>query len=253
VRLPHCEYVDFHCHLDLFDHPKEAVERAASSGVYTLLVTTTPSAWRGTCDLAGGARRIRIGLGLHPELAHERMHELELFREILPQAQYVGEIGLDGAPHCKAHFRTQQSVFSAILQAVTDAGGRILSLHSRRAVSEVLDTLSSFPSSGVAVMHWFTGTRAQLKRAIDLGCWFSVGPGMLRTDAGRERIKCMPLDRILTETDGPFVMQGGSSAGPWDIPAIVQKLADTVCIREDELAHLIAGNFRRLVASSGSE
>src|ERR1035437_8151628 len=57
-----------------------------------------PSAWQGTSALAAPTKRIRTALGLHPQLAHERMNELPLFDSYLPETRYVGEIGLDGAP-----------------------------------------------------------------------------------------------------------------------------------------------------------
>jgi len=61
--------IDFHCHLDLYPSPQEIVSECNRRGLYVLGVTTTPSAWEGTSKLVASARRIRIALGLHPELA----------------------------------------------------------------------------------------------------------------------------------------------------------------------------------------
>jgi TatD DNase family protein len=90
--------IDFHCHLDLYPDPMNVVRECANRRLYVLSVTTTPSAWAQTNALAAGHDRIRTALGLHPELARERRRELALFDRLLPQARYVGEIGLDGSP-----------------------------------------------------------------------------------------------------------------------------------------------------------
>jgi TatD DNase family protein len=79
-----------------------------------------------------------------------------------------------------------------------------MSIHSRGAADEVLDALERQPGAGISVLHWFSGTRKQLDRAVELGCWFSVGPAMVRGMKGRQLLASMPRNRVLTETDGPF-------------------------------------------------
>lgn len=168
-------------------------------------VTTTPSAWTGTAALANGATRIRTALGLHPQLAHQHKGELPQFEKLIDQTRYVGEIGLDGAPEFKLHWEDQLYVFTTALDICQAAGGRVLSLHSRRAATAVLDALVAKPGAGLPILHWFSGSTRELVRAVDLGCWFSVGPGILRGEKGRELAKRMPQNRVLTQTDGPFV------------------------------------------------
>jgi TatD DNase family protein len=218
--------IDFHCHLDLYPDPHRVARECADRGLYVLSVTTTPSAWSGTVALAASSNRIRTGLGLHPQLAHQRKGELALFKTLLSQTRYVGEIGLDGAPEFKPFWADQMSVFLTILQACQMAGGRILSLHSRRAATPVLDVLAEYPGAGPAVLHWFSGSQRELARAVDAGCWFSVGPAMLASDKGRSLAAKMPRDRILTETDGPFAQIDGIAALPWDCDRAVEGLAD---------------------------
>jgi len=130
--------IDFHCHLDLYPDPAGVIDDCRRRGLYVLCVTTTPTAWKGTSALAEHAPRIRTALGLHPQLAHERRGELPLFDELLPQIHYVGEVGLDGAPESRPHWHAQVAVFEHILATCSAAGGRIMSLHSRRASDAVL-------------------------------------------------------------------------------------------------------------------
>lgn len=215
--------IDFHCHVDLFPDPHEISRECRKRKLNVLSVTTTPSAWAGTATLGGGT--ILTALGLHPQLAHERISELSLFDRLLPDCPFVGEIGLDGAPEFKVHWQDQVDAFRHMLEACERVGGRIMSIHSRHASSSVLDLLELHPSSGTPIIHWFSGPLRELDRAISLGCWFSVGPAMLRSKRGMELARRMPRARVLTESDGPFARIRGRPVLPWDVRIAVDVLA----------------------------
>ena len=116
--------------------------------------------------LARSAPRIRTALGLHPQIAHERKGELPLFERLLPENRYVGETGLDGGPEYKRHWHDQIATFTRSLERCEKAGGRILSVHSRRAARPVLDTLAAQPGAGLPILHWFSGTPRELAQAV---------------------------------------------------------------------------------------
>lgn len=240
--------IDFHCHLDLYPDPHALIEACEKAALYVLSVTTVPSAWRGTVALSEGSTRIRTALGLHPELAHEREGELGLFDELLPEAKYVGEIGLDRSPGTNTRWPTQERVFRHILESCQRAGGRIMSIHSRRAATEVLDALETFPNAGTAILHWFSGSDSQLRRAVELKCWFSVGPAMLRGQRGRDLVAQMPRHRVLTESDGPFAQIESRAAIPSDVAAAIEHLGKVWSISAAEAAVQVNDNFRMLVA-----
>ena len=128
-----------------------------------------------------------------------------------------------------------------------------MSIHSRRAGAEVVQTLSSHPDAGIPVLHWFSGSRSELAGAVRAGCWFSVGPGMLGSEAGIERIKAMPRDRILTETDGPFVQDDAVPSGPWNIPVFVSKLGAVLGETSEEVAKRIEVNFKKITSHFGKD
>lgn len=242
--------IDFHAHLDLYPNPHLIAKEVAGRGIYLLSVTTTPSAWKGSSALAPHGSRIRTALGLHPQIAHERASELPLFDSYLPETMYVGEIGLDGGLELKQHWQTQLMVFDHILAACQDAGGRIMSIHSRRAASPVLKRLAEFPGAGIPVLHWFSGSKRELYRAIDLGCWFSVGPAMLTSEKARALVREMPKDRILTETDGPFAQIKGMSANPWDASLATDLLAEIwENMSPEQTDQLLHANLKSLVSS----
>jgi TatD DNase family protein len=245
--------IDLHAHLDLYPDPHATTKECVERNLFVLSVTTTPSAWSGTAALAEGATRIRTALGLHPQLAHERRSELTLFEGLLPRSKYVGEIGLDGGPELKATWDTQRRVFDEILRMCASAGGRIMTIHSRRAAGPVLDALASRPDAGVAVLHWFSGSRRELQRAIDQGCWFSVGPAMLNGERGRGLAAQMPRDRILTESDGPFAQVDGRALYPWDAARTEPILADLWGSSEDEARDQLMSNLKRLTTQIVAE
>lgn len=241
--------VDFHCHLDLYPDATLAASRCGASGAYVLSVTTTPKAWGGTAALAKGYNRIRTALGLHPQIAHERFGELALFDALLPETRYVGEVGLDGSPEYRPHWRTQASVFDHILASSARAGGRVLSIHSRRAATDVLDMLARHPDAGIPILHWFSGTKAELLRAIDMGCWFSVGPAMVLGRRARELVATMPPDRVLTETDGPFGAVRGQALAPGEVVQAQEALASCWGISPFDAAARVLTSLRKLAAS----
>ena len=238
--------IDFHCHLDLYPNPRAVARTCAERGLYILSVTTTPSAWSGTEALACGASRIRTALGLHPQLAHQRKGELPLFEKLIGETRYVGEVGLDGAPEFKSHWADQLSVFRRVLEICRASGGRVLSLHSRRAAGSVLDALAAVPGAGTPVLHWFSGSGHDLSRAIDMGCWFSVGPAMLRGEKGRQLVSQMPRDRILTESDGPFAQLDGRSMWPWEAANAIADLSQLWQMSSEAVLRQLLSNLAEL-------
>lgn len=242
--------IDFHCHLDLYPDPHAVVRECVARGVYVLSVTTTPSAWAGTAALARDAPRIRTALGLHPQIVHERKGELPLFERLLPEVRYVGETGLDGGSEYKRHWQDQVVAFTRILELCERAGGRILTVHSRRAARPVLDTLALHPGAGVPILHWFSGTSRELTQAVDLGCWFSVGPTMLAGEKGRALASRMPRDRVLTETDGPFAQLDGRPALPWDAEQAISLLAEVWDEPVPSVKAQIDSNLRHLAGTA---
>lgn len=240
--------VDMHAHLDLYPDPIKVVEECENRGVYVLSVTTTPKAWRGTSALANGKKRIKTGLGLHPQLAHQRAGELDLFDSFLHNAKYVGEIGLDGSAEFRPTWDVQLRVFRHILKNINAVGGRLMSIHSRSSAAEVLPELRG--THGIPVLHWFSGNKTELDQAIKQGCWFSIGPAMLASRKGQELTSMIPRNKIVTETDGPFGTIRGKALMPWDVELAVAQLAKIWSIDVVEAKGVVASNFRQLVTQA---
>lgn len=244
--------IDFHCHLDLYPDPHGVAREAVRRGVYVLSVTTTPSAFEGTLKLAGADSRIRTALGLHPEIAVAREGELPLFEELLPQTMYVGEVGLDGSRPHRDTLDRQGAILTTVLGLCARAGGRTISLHSRGATTLLLDVLETEPRAGTCVLHWFSGSERDVRRAAEMGCWFSVGLPMLSSERGRRNVAAMPLDRILPETDGPFGEIAGRPSYPWEAMNVAQGLAAVFQCDSAEIRASLIGNFRKISAATSA-
>lgn len=244
------DLVDFHCHLDLYpDHAAE-VERCEREGVFTLTVTTTPRAWSRNHELASATRHVRAALGLHPQLVAERSHEIGLWEELLPQTRYVGEVGLDAGPRFYKSFETQKKIFARVLSLCAAAENKIVTVHSIRATKTVLDMIEQYmpPSRGRVVLHWFTGTAAEARRAVDLGCYFSVNTEMFLIEKRAAITRGFPLDRILTETDGPFTQTDSRPTRPSDVWIAVEGLARLHGMSPQDMSTVIFRNMKSLLA-----
>lgn len=245
--------IDFHAHLDLYPDPVAVVERCRQEGTYVLSVTTTPSAWLGTKRLAAGAPRIRTALGLHPQVAHLRMRELSLFDTLLANAAYVGEIGLEGGKDWRPHYADQLTVFDHILKSCERAGGRVLSIHSRQAATDVLNMLEAHPRCGTPILHWFTGSQKELARAIEIGCWFSVGPAMLKSTNGKSLASVMPKERVLTETDGPFGKLQQRTLIPSDASLAIPMLSQLWSVTEQDVSTHVRKALTKIGELAGAQ
>ncbi len=238
--------IDAHCHLDLYPDPGAVLAAIEQRGIYTIAVTNAPVAFPACRLFVGGSKFIRVALGLHPELAHERERELPRFLELLPQTRYIGEVGLDYVTTEATDRAVQRRVFGAVVQSCAQAGGKILTIHSRRAVPDVLTTLSAqFP--GQVILHWFTGSARQAEQAATQGCYFSVNPAMVTSPAWDRLLGTVSKERILTETDGPFVRIQGHPAQPVNVTSVTVALAKQWKCSETEAVAQVFTNFRRLL------
>jgi len=244
--------VDFHCHLDLYRDHARAVRQSEEAGVYTLTVTTTPKAWPRNFELTKSTQYVRAALGLHPQLVEGRAGELSLWEELVPKSRYIGEVGLDAGPRFYRSFEKQKEVFARILRVCAKAGEKILTVHSVRATKAVLDHIEEHfpPGRGKVVLHWFTGTAAEARRAVDLGCYFSINNEMLSNEKRSSVVLALPFDRLLTETDGPFTQVDGRPSEPSDVGLCVRGLAALTRQSEEAVAGSIRDNLRALVGDS---
>lgn len=161
---------------------------------------------RKSLELFSNARdAVRQFVGIHPEFAaKEDPQELaELVRSNPKDVDGIGEIGLDGTYEAErgVPYERQKQVFHSML-ALAESQGKPVSIHSRRALDDILDVLSSYRLRG-ALLHWFAGSKKQLARSMDMGLYVSYGPALVYADDKKVLLKNTRPDRFLVETDGP--------------------------------------------------
>lgn len=241
--------VDFHCHLDLYPDHEATIARAEAAHIYTLAVTTIPKAWKHNHELTRNCRFVHAALGLHPQLVAERFRELPLWEHFLSETRFVGEVGLDASQTFYTSLEAQKLIFSTILKRCAEVGNKILSVHSVRCVPTVLDMIEMLLpyDRGTVVLHWFTGSNRAALHAIRLGCYFSINSEMTRSASGRSLVAELPMDRILTETDGPFTIIKGHPTEPADTQSTIRAIALIRNMTADAITNIVQTNLKALL------
>lgn len=244
---------DFHCHVDLSPDPVATIASCERDRVVTLAVTTTPKAWTQNCRWTSGSRWVHAAVGLHPELAGERQAEATLLEQLISETPFIGEIGLDGSPQYRKTLPAQRDVFMRALTRAQQLGGRVVSIHSRRASPDVLECLAHAITSDrvLAILHWFSDTPVVAHAAADRGCYFSINRRMLETESGVALVRSLPADRLLTETDAPFTDVAGRRSSPADVVAVAERLAAIRQVSADNMRGCLAANAEMIFAFAG--
>ena len=242
--------IDFHCHLDLYPDALKLLPEVVARNRFTLVVTTSPRAWQATSRVFAGHDNIKVALGMHPEIVGTKSDERALLISCISEAAFIGEVGLDGSVQHQDTIALQESILSDVLSECDRVGGKILSIHSRNAAARILDLLERHCQASIPVLHWFSGTVQETRRAVAMGCWFSVGPAMLRGAKGRGILQELPMDRVLPETDGPFAKNRTVPLMPWDAMTIVDTIASIWKMTEEDVYAQVKRNLSVLLEFS---
>jgi len=247
--------VDSHCHLDFseFREEREAIiARARSAGVETMLtISTRLDEFPGVRAVAEAHDGIWCSVGAHP---HEAKDHADLApQELVARAAHskvigIGETGLDF--HYGLSPRdVQERVFRAHIAAARETGLPLI-VHAREADREVAHILDEErPPRGV--MHCFSSGRALAEAALALGFYISISGIVTFRNAAdlRAIVRDLPLDRLLVETDAPYlapVPYRGKRNEPAFIAATAAAVAELKGIELQHLAEMTSANFFRL-------
>lgn len=205
--------VDMHCHVDLMPSMTSFANDASKANIGLLAVTTTPLAYEKEISAFRSFTNVRVALGLHPQLIGDRYSEISIVEKYLEEASYIGEIGLDFNKQFYYTKDKQLDAFERIIKGCGELGGKTLSIHSVRADMPTLDVIEKYSAHkrNTIILHWFSGTQNQLHRAVQLGCYFSINSAMVKSNNGKRIIQTIPIDRMLLESDAPFIGQINTS------------------------------------------
>ena len=197
---------DTHFHLDLQKDRASAIREIEEKQIYTIAVTNLPDLYRKeSAEVA--SKFIRYSLGFHPELVCKYKGQIPLMWDLLSEARYIGEVGLDYTE--KEGQKEQTDFFSELVDRCRYDSRKIMTIHSRRAVSNILDILGD-NYRFKAILHWFSGSNEELRKAVEYGCHFSINGAMIKSRRFLEMLPLIPSNRILLETDSPFTYFEGT-------------------------------------------
>ncbi len=237
--------LDTHCHIDLYPDPFDIAKEVEKQGILTIAVTNLPSHFEMGLPHFRKFRRIRPALGLHPLMAKHHRKEYTKFKQMLSRTSYVGEIGLDFSKAGQDTKDIQVESLRIVLKEIQDRQ-RFVSLHSRGAESKVLELLEEF-NIQEAVFHWYSGPLTVLNKIVQSGHYFSINPSMVRSKKGRSIIDRIPLDRILTESDGPHIQLRNQPVRPTDIKDTLKVLSGIWGMSFEESEAQVRSNFMKLI------
>lgn len=236
---------DTHLHLDLYQDYQQIIKEIENNSIYTISMTNTPSVFKKACEITQGCKFIKTALGFHPELAKQRYHEIERFAELIDETKCIGEVGLDFSNATDEDRKTQKKIFEKILFLCANHPKKFLSIHSRKAIEDVLILVgSNFP--GIIILHWFSGSLNSLKQALRNGFYFSINIPMLSSITGKRIVEEIPLQSLLIESDGPFVTVNDRPVRPMDNKLVIERIAQIKKIGFEEAECVIADNFKKL-------
>jgi TatD DNase family protein len=250
--------IDSHCHLDFPEFSGEidaVISRAQAAGIERLLtISTRVKRHANVLAIAEHFPQVYCSVGTHPHYAHEELDitvEELIARTRHPKVVALGEAGLDyhyGLSPRAAQERGLRNHIAAARQT-----GLPLIIHSREADADMSAVLSEETEKGAfpAVLHCYTGGQALAHQAVALGLFISF-TGILtfkKSDDLRAVAKSLPADRLLIETDAPYLAPGpyrGKRNEPAFVVETARVLAETRGVLPEQIANETTENFFRL-------
>jgi len=246
--------VDSHCHLDyapMADDVSGTISRARSSGVGTLLtIGTKLKDFPKVRGIAEASDNVFCSVGIHPHEAANEAADTSRLLELAahPKVVGIGECGLDYY-YDRSPRNQQQENFRAHIRAASQSGLPLI-VHTRDADEDMAAMLEEGVGAGPlkGVLHCFSSSKALADKALALGFYISIsGIVTFKNAEGlRDIVRGLPLDRLLVETDSPFlapVPMRGKSCEPAYVVHTAAKVAELIGVDPDELARRTTENF----------
>ncbi|AHG78443.1 TatD family hydrolase [Mannheimia varigena] len=251
--------IDSHCHLDSLDYETkhknidEVIENAKARGVHHFIsVCTTIGRFEAMKNLTSHRNDVSLSCGVHPLNVEDEPFDYDKLFEFAqdPKVVAIGETGLDYhyTPETKA---LQQSLFVQQID-IANKLNKPLIIHSRSARQDTMDMLEQNNAEKCGgVLHCFTEDWTMAKRALDIGFYISISGIITFRNAEelRDVIRKVPLDRLLVETDSPYLAPIPYRGKP-NQPAYVRETCEYVAtlkgVSTEEFARITTENVQNL-------
>tara|TARA_B100001093_G_scaffold62871_1_gene52815 strand:- start:76 stop:837 length:762 start_codon:yes stop_codon:yes gene_type:complete len=249
--------IDSHCHLDhepLFSDLKNVIQRSKDVGIEKLLtISTSLESFSRIKELIKIDEMIYGTIGIHP---HESSKDIITSKEIIKDLREnskiigIGETGLDFY-YNNSEKEKQISSFKQHIEASIETNKPLI-VHSRDAEKETFEILNQYKKQNIKIlMHCFTGSKQFSEKLLTLNSYFSASGIITFKNSTnlQETFKSLPLDKVLIETDSPFlapVPNRGKKNEPSYIDFTAAKFAEIKNISKSELIKNTTNNFNRL-------
>ena len=249
--------IDSHCHLDhepLLSDLSNVIKRSKKIGIKKLLtISTSLESFERIKDIINQDEIIYGTIGIHPHEANKNLINSELIVKKFNENSKVigiGETGLDFY-YNNSDKDKQIKSFNEHIKASIKTNAPLI-IHSRSAEEDTFEILNSYKKNNPKIlMHCFTGSQNFAKKLLDLNAYFSAS-GIITFKNSielQDTFKFIPIDRVLIETDSPFlapVPNRGKKNEPSFIDFTAQKLADLKEITKSQLIKITTDNFNKL-------
>lgn len=207
--------LDAHSHLRFAKNGADAAKELETRGVFLIDTGVAPGDIKKAEEMFSHCENVFLAPGLHPWWVADKTCSIKdayTLAQLCSQYKFIGEIGLDFSRKCLMHQTQQEQIqaFNIICQAAASPykdEKHILSIHSVKSATQVLDILedTGCTKGCKCIFHWFSGSQEELIRAIEDGCWFSIGSKGLLSKRWKNYAKIIPDNRLLIETDLPEI------------------------------------------------
>lgn len=247
--------VDVHAHLDLkeFDSDLDDVIKRAEKAEVKAIISNgiNYKSNRKTMELSKKYKIVKPALGLYPDdaikLTQEQIkNEINFIKKNKDKIIAIGEVGLD-YKYCKK--KQEQEFQKEIFLKIINLSKKInkpLIIHSRKAESDVVDILKNSDAKKV-ILHCFSGKLKLIKKAAELGFYFSVPTNVVRSNQFQKLVEIADINKLLTETDSPYLSPYKNKRNePSFIIEAIKKIAEIKNISINETANNIFMNYQKI-------
>ncbi len=247
-------YFDIHAHLQFKDFNndiEEVINRAQEAKVGIINIATNLETSRKSIELADKYENMYAAVGLHPIYIEKEELNIEELKNLAinPKVVTIGECGIDLFHNPNETLNKQIEIFEKQLQLAKELNKPVM-LHLRNSYKESLEVLRKYPEI-TANAHFFAGTIDEAKEFLDLGHTISFTGVITFAPQYEELVKCVPLDRIMAETDCPFVAPQpyrGKRNEPAFVIEVYKNIAEFKKEPLEKVIEQIRENIRRVFA-----
>ena len=206
-------------------------------------MTNSPGVFLSCKNLYPETKYLKFALGFHPLNTSLKDEDFNHFIRMAKNVNYIGEVGLDFKSNKALDVDKQLYYFDKIVELCANEN-KLFSVHVKGAEKELVEIISKYKPSK-CIVHWYGGSTKYLQDLIKLGCYFSFNANMTINTRVLQKVKLIPNDRILIESDGPFSKVNGKKYHPNFLIDIYKSIA--IARNNKDLINQVYKNFKTIL------